>query len=234
MHRARDDGGGDGVCIEAGCDERRDGAVHGADELRCAVAVDHLCVAVVEREAEVSGARILGDEAGEVAARDGGQRGGGEAHHGREGLLVAEGGDECGEATAAAASDEAVPPIGEGAVGGIDVGLHAACDEVGIAFAERRAGLAADGAGEGCVVAGAAGGVVDADDDEAAVCAFELPDPGGLVGLPLDAEGGSGCVEEVLAILHVEDGVVAPAGGIARRQEDAEGGGAAELGGVEV
>ena len=122
------------------------------------------------------------------------------------GVVEAEGeGDEAAERGAA---EGGVLRAGEGAEAAVDEGLELFDEEAAVAAAFAAA--EADVAGGGVLGHAADAGVGDADEDDGLDEAFAGEGVGGGVGAPgaVDDVGGA-AVEEVLAVVEVEDGEAA-------------------------
>jgi hypothetical protein len=157
----------------------------------------------VEPDAEVGFGAGAADavEDGALIPPDAGGEDGGFA----EDVGVVEGYGEGDEAAEGRASDGGVGRVGEGAEGVVDEGLEFLDEETSVecAFAAAATGIA--GVGVFCHPANA--GVGDADEEDGFDFVGAGEGVGGDVGLPgaVRDEGGS-VVDEVLAIVEIEDG----------------------------
>lgn len=125
-----------------------------------------------------------------------------------EDVGVVEGDGERDEAAEGGASDGGVGGVGEGAEGAVDEGLEFVDEEATVAgtVSSVTAGIA--GVGVFCHPPNA--GVVDADEDDGLDLVGAGEGVGCGVGLPgaVSDEGGS-AIDEVLAVLEIEDGEAA-------------------------
>jgi hypothetical protein len=199
--------GGDGGGGVPGCFE---GAVVPAaleetavEEVGVAEVAEAFAHAHVEPDAEAGFGAGAADamEDGALIPPDAGGEDGGFA----EDVGVVECDGEGDEAAEGGASDGGVGWVGEGAEGLVDEGFELVDEEASVAgaFATAATGVA----GVGVLGHAADAGVGDADEDEGFDFAGAGEGVGGGVGLPgaMGDERGAG-VDEVLAILEIEDG----------------------------
>jgi len=118
---------------------------------------------------------------------------------------VVESEGERDEASEGGASEGGIGGVGEGAVGGVDEGLEVVDQELAVegAFAAAELGIVGGG-----VLGHAAGACVsDTDEDDGFDEAGAGEVVGGGVGAPgVAREEGAAVVEEVLAVVEIEDG----------------------------
>lgn len=133
---------------------------------------------------------------------------GGEDGDFAEDVGVVEGDGEGDEATEGGASDGGVGGVGEGAEGVVDEGLELVDEEAAVAATVTSVTARVAGMGVFCHPPNA--GVVDADEEDGFDLVGAGEGVGGGIGLPgaVRDEGGS-AVDEVLAVVEIEDGEAA-------------------------
>ena len=162
-------------------------------------------IAAEEGGKDAGPGRVFGADAGEDVAAVPPDAGGKDAEF-AEDLRVVEADGEGDEATERTAGEAGVFGSGEGAEGGVDERFEFVDKEAGVegAFAATVTPVFAGGVLLHAVMAG----VVDADEDERLDELFAGEAVGGGVGAPGAAgDVGRAGIDEVLAVVEVEDGV---------------------------